>query len=130
MIAGAAEATLSVDERARLQRLLVIDPAEVGFVYFIQRGGTGPIKIGWTRRIEARLRELQTGNAERLTLRALAACSRSYERLVHKILAPFRISGEWFMCHPEVLSCIEEHQERFRRDPALLSFIEAQERYR
>jgi hypothetical protein len=62
--------------------------------YFILAPTTGRIKIGKSKDPETRLAQLQTGNGEPLKL--IATVSGDYEKQFHKILAPYRVSGEWF----------------------------------
>jgi hypothetical protein len=67
-------------------------------VYFVQRGGTdGPIKIGVAASIERRMKSLQSGNDEVLTL--LHECEQTdeiSERVLHRRFRPHRLEGEWF----------------------------------
>lgn len=71
------------------------------FVYFIQAGDSGPIKIGFTNNVERRLSGLQTGCANplniiaKLPFKSKAAASR-YERELHDQFSPYRLTGEWF----------------------------------
>lgn len=65
-------------------------------VYFIQRGESGPVKVGHSKHPHSRIRELQTGCPESLFLRGTAIGGRALEELIHSELADFRLSGEWF----------------------------------
>jgi hypothetical protein len=79
-------------------------------VYFIQRGETGPIKIGKTRHDpRRRMATLQVGSAERLHL--LGCCAEFEETKVHFQFRQHRMSGEWFMPHPDILDFIQTHTE-------------------
>jgi hypothetical protein len=61
------------------------------YVYFIQSGEHGPVKIGMTtRRPEGRLRKLQTGNPDELLLRHVIPDDRSTEAQLHTRFAPAR----------------------------------------
>ena len=71
------------------------------YVYVIQAGNHGPVKIGWARNPFARLLLLQTGNAARLRLvhtedflDRRVACSLESE--LHRMFADLKIRGEWF----------------------------------
>lgn len=71
------------------------------FVYFIQSGENGPIKIGVARNIEKRIEDLQIGNPCELHLLCTMPCdSKNHaffrERQLHKIFSKQRIRGEWF----------------------------------
>lgn len=81
-------------------------------VYFIQSGGAqGPIKIGRAEDVDARLRELQTGNPQKLTLLATMRGGRAAERTLHARFRTSRIRGEWFVPSPELLEVIEHAAE-------------------
>jgi hypothetical protein len=66
------------------------------FIYFIQSGEDGPIKIGFSNRPDRRLPELQTGNPRELILRHVIPGDTSVERQLHARFEPARIRGEWF----------------------------------
>jgi len=76
-------------------------------VYFIQRGGDGPIKIGSTRgRPSSRLVAIQVGSAERLRLLGYL---RDDESRVHALFRQHRIGGEWFHPHQDILNFVRYH---------------------
>ncbi len=62
-------------------------------------------KIGYTKDVHKRLRQLQTGNAETLKLHyhidVPEARVKLLEKKIHKELAHKRISGEWFNITPD-----------------------------
>ena len=66
------------------------------FVYFIQAGDTGPVKIGLAGDPERRVRELQTGNHRDLVIRHIVPGDRHVERQLHHRFRAARIKGEWF----------------------------------
>jgi hypothetical protein len=66
------------------------------FIYFVQSGENGPIKIGFSNRPDRRLPELQTGNPRELVLRHVIPGDTSVERQLHTRFEPARIRGEWF----------------------------------
>lgn len=71
------------------------------YVYFIQAGENGPVKIGVANNVESRLDQLQTGNHLRLTILKKIKClskSNSYhiESQLHYKFRKHRIRGEWF----------------------------------
>src|SRR3954470_2408881 len=74
------------------------------WIYFIQAGTDGPVKIGITRNPRRRLASLQQANAEELRVLGLYRCYRLEERQLHDELAPACIRGEWFEPTPSVLS--------------------------
>lgn len=67
-----------------------------GWVYLIQALNGGPIKIGWARDPERRLQDLQTGQAEQLTLLAVIPGTKRLEHDIHRKLIYARLGGEWF----------------------------------
>jgi hypothetical protein len=66
------------------------------FVYFIQREGGGPVKIGKSQHPESRLKTLQQACPE--ALRVIAVCGGGYpaEKQLHRWFAADRLDGEWF----------------------------------
>lgn len=81
-------------------------------VYFIQAGEDGPIKIGRSRNVKARLASLQVSAPERLTLIAFYAAPPVEEARLHRLLAEHRITGEWFRPHADVLAVVAEAKSR------------------
>jgi len=82
------------------------------FVYFIQSGERGPIKIGAAANPFARLRELQTGNPYqlRLLLAEDAGCHAwALERALHRRFASSRLGGEWFAITHDMALCVSHH---------------------
>jgi hypothetical protein len=71
-----------------------IAPAAWEYIYFIE--GAGWIKIGRTRDVTTRLRELQTGSAMHLTPLAVVHGDAGLEQRLHSHFAILRYRGEWF----------------------------------
>jgi hypothetical protein len=65
-------------------------------VYFIQGKTTGNIKIGVANDPEARLRDLQIGSSEDLTLLGCLVGSEDLEAALHSQFNEYHIRGEWF----------------------------------
>lgn len=84
-------------------------PQRRGYVYFIQDGEHGDIKIGWSVDPDRRLRDLRVAHATRSRLRLLAAIPghRKLERELHERFAPCRGEGEWFAPVPELLAFLK-----------------------
>lgn len=83
-----------------------MEPAHV-CVYFIQRGGDGPIKIGFSKNPTARLAQLQASVPEPLRLLAVEYDlwgGKSLEQRLHKRFKEHRLSGEWFSPAPAILA--------------------------
>lgn len=74
-------------------------------VYFIQSGGDrGPVKVGKSRDVDVRLKELQVGNPEELEIKiVLVANSEKHalhmEKRFHRRFKKYHIRGEWFKCN-------------------------------
>lgn len=73
-----------------------------GNIYLIACAEPMAVKIGFTRGDpRARLKQLQVGCPAQLVLIGWAPGDMQDEREYHAKLAPFRISGEWFLLVPE-----------------------------
>ena len=66
------------------------------YVYFIQSGSDGPVKIGRSIKPKRRLPQLQTGNPDELILRHVIPGDLAAEQRLHHHFEPARIRGEWF----------------------------------
>jgi hypothetical protein len=70
-----------------------------GVVYVMRQGDAGPIKIGFcasAANLPGRVRDLQTGAAQRIEVLGSVAGSIRQERLCHQRLSERRLAGEWF----------------------------------
>lgn len=65
-------------------------------VYIITDGTN--TKIGWSKNPQKRLKQLQTGNSNKLKILKIYDVPRVKERFLHKALFRFKIrhNGEWF----------------------------------
>ena len=79
------------------------------YVYVIQSGSDGAIKIGISKNPEQRLSQLQTSNPKEL--RILYAWqvedATMLERHLHFVFAEYRLSGEWFKPENEIMDKLE-----------------------
>ena len=82
------------------------------FVYFIQQGADGPIKIGATRSIEKRIKTPQTGSHVALSVLAVVPGGFELERDLHHELMEHQLEGEWFAPTPEVMAAAQRHINR------------------
>ena len=73
------------------------------WIYFVQAGSGGPIKIGKTANFFDRFTTLQVGNHESLVVLRLVRGARTEERSFHTRFAAQRIRGEWFRPEPALL---------------------------
>lgn len=81
------------------------------YVYVLQQGSGGPVKIGIANDIKRRVMALNTGASIALDVLKShemedASHSRLVERYLHKILDKHRLNGEWFS--PEALTELPE----------------------
>ena len=65
-------------------------------LYFIQSALTGMIKIGRSRDPQKRLKQLQTGNPNKLKLIASFESMGWREKSLHEQLSKWSLEGEWF----------------------------------
>lgn len=78
-----------------LLRLPESKNAPDGWVYWIG-GNTGPIKIGWSKDPEKRLKQFQPGSPIELKVIHRVAGTYNDERRLHNELSNERLHGEWF----------------------------------
>ncbi len=88
-------------------------PAQPSFrtarwTYFLQAGEVGPIKIGSTRNLTARLDALTNMSPVPLRLLGLIRGGKA-ERLCHARFAAFRLHGKWFVPESPIIRFIREH---------------------
>lgn len=78
------------------------------FVYFIQAGHDGPIKIGISTNVPARLASLQTSVPYKLRLLVTIPGDVCIERQLHREHALDRLEGEWFRPTGAILRRVDE----------------------
>lgn len=97
--------------RAMTPEYLRLEKAFPAFVYVIQSGEDGPVKIGSAGRPSKRLANMQTGCWQDLFLRAAVPTPRStaVELAAHVLARDYSIRGEWFDLAPyEAVSFVLE----------------------
>lgn len=79
-----------------------------GFVYFMQIGGKGPVKIGYANCIKTRFKEHKVSNAAAPTLLAAMRGTMKAERQLHERFKALRLDGrrEWFYLRGELKAFI------------------------
>lgn len=96
------EATIS---KLKLWGILPVN--EVGTVYFIKSTISHEIKIGFTSsKVSKRLSTIQTSHPYKLELLAEVPGDRKFEKSLHKKFERYRLNGEWFRPHPDIISYI------------------------
>ncbi len=81
-------------------------------VYFVQVGDDGPVKIGFTTNMPHRLATIQTGQPQKVRLRAFAYGGRDMEAQFHATFDDLRLRGEWFKFEGELRATLEELARR------------------
>ena len=86
-------------------------PSDFSYLYVIQCGTCGPIKLGFAGNPVWRLGDLQCGSWEELHLRAVVAVldgdHAAIERMAHSLASAKRIRGEWFSLEPlDAVACV------------------------
>ena len=104
-----------------------------GHVYFIVEDdgdyhpeSQSPIKVGISVDIDRRLKQLQTGNPDRLFILGWIPSSdyKELEKKLHRDLASKNIQGEWFRLNAyEVIELLQRHLGNLARDREQLEFI-------
>lgn len=75
-------------------------------IYIVRAGVTDMIKIGFANDVPARLRELQSGCWERLTVVREMPGDRTVERWLHGHFKAHCVRSEWFKFHPDMLTIV------------------------
>lgn len=78
------------------------------WVYFLRAEGLGLIKIGKSTHVKSRMKDLQGGSPDRITLLAtvLDPSGWTLERILHKKFDADRSHGEWFFPSEGLLAFI------------------------
>lgn len=88
-----------------------------GYVYAISNG-RGHIKIGWAKKPERRLAELNVADADKLELLGYASGTKEHEAAIHKLLEAWRERGEWYRDEGGVRLFIDMLPKRYIRPAA------------
>ncbi|MGN6103205.1 MAG: GIY-YIG nuclease family protein [Devosia sp.] len=72
------------------------DLSKVGVIYFIESPAQNAVKIGFADDVYMRLKGLQTGNPDELTLLGTVPATRDAELVLHRLLRPYCIRLEWY----------------------------------
>ena len=80
---------------------------QCGDLYFVQMGADGPLKVGRSRNVPARVRIMQTGNPVPLKMRGVLRGRGWEERCWHFALSQFHVDGEWFEPSSDLSAAIE-----------------------
>jgi hypothetical protein len=94
-------------EVMRLVQSVYTDRQAETYVYAIQAGESGPVKIGIAKSPRERLSTLQTAHYEHLHGIAIWRGGRDQEKLLHETFADSRLIGEWFNPTEELLALVD-----------------------
>jgi hypothetical protein len=83
------------------------------YVYLIQQGTHGPVKIGLAKNPQKRLATLQQANPTKLHGIAAWRGLPFEEAMLHEEFADQRIRGEWFKPTPEILRLAIDYGNEF-----------------
>lgn len=97
-------------------------------LYFIEAGPGGPIKIGVTDDLSARLKQLDTGCPFELSVLATFPGTEIHEAALHAKFSHLLLKGEWFASAPELVDYIAGC--RAAGQLVSLTFLERKERPR
>ena len=77
------------------------------WLYFIQQGENGPIKVGIAMSASARISCLQTGSPDLYKQLATILVPPRVEKVAHEYLADSRIRGEWFKPSEKLMELVK-----------------------
>lgn len=77
------------------------------FVYVVQNAHSKVVKIGYTKDLKTRLRQLQTACSHELTVIKTVEGGKDEESHIHLDLKKYRLNGEWFKWNEFVKSYVD-----------------------
>jgi hypothetical protein len=76
----------------------------LGWIYIVRAAnGSGPVKIGWSKRPSERLKLMHWGSPVELEFIDIRRAQERVERDLHRRLKRYRLRGEWYDLPPEIL---------------------------
>lgn len=88
-------------------------PSATTWVYFIQAGPEGPIKIGISEDPHQRLKTMQPSNPEPLALIGAYPMRPPDEPVLHHRFKQHRIRGEWFTPAQEIIDWARHYSAEY-----------------
>lgn len=98
-------------------------------IYFIQ-ANLGPIKIGVTGNLKARIASMNIDNHCDLTVLASVAGDQPTEQMIHRALFRHKSKGEWFKPHAPVFEMVLAAREDRLNDQLAVQFARNDHRER
>jgi len=86
------------------------------YIYFIQNGLEGDIKIGFSLNPNERIKSLQTGSPSTHRILLVKEGTQKDEEGLHKKFKKFRTKGEWFEPNEEILIFIDQEKENKKNE--------------
>lgn len=86
-------------------------PVDGGLVYLLRSSKTGLMKIGYTKHLGKRVRELSNAQGGELRIVDTIPGSKQLERDLQNTLSEYRTQGEWFMNDEKVIEIFLESGE-------------------
>lgn len=98
--------------------------SQYGWIYFAQSGTDGAIKIGFSKNVKQRLKDIQCSSPEALTILAIHPGSVWNEQQLHKRFGEdrCRANGEWFRPSVKLLRYIWKRGQAY--DPSSFAWRE------
>jgi hypothetical protein len=84
------------------------------WVYFIQSGRGGALKIGVAVDVNKRLETLRVGNPADLIVRGAIRGGYAEEKHLHRLFGKLRMRGEWFGRAETILEYVEQNYDFHR----------------
>ena len=81
-----------------------------GYIYFIQDGEGGNIKIGFSGNPNERIKQLQTGNGKVFIPLLIQEGNEKNEDSYHEMFKEHHLHGEWFKPHDSILLFINSQK--------------------
>ncbi len=104
------------------------DHKEWGYLYLLQMTASDFYKVGRTRKVDNRIKVLQTGCPTRIRCvrRVYLKNPAKWETIVHRALKDFRTTGEWFHLPPWRLQQLMAGLDRLEKEYGYVAFMAEQ----
>jgi hypothetical protein len=98
----------------------------LGYVYFVQVGSRGDIKIGYSTNIMKRMNSLSSSMPENIKLLGYITGDLNREKELHKMFRILNVKGEWFRCDKSIIEYLNLVNE-MRMQTGMMVHIELDE---
>lgn len=117
-IAEASKRNGLADMRDKYGRFVLIDlwsAKGCSYIYFIQSGENGPVKIGRSANPCRRIQDLKRYQSDELRFLGVFFGPSVMESVMHHVLSKDRLEGEWFRPSEDVLAMAEVTYHIYRK---------------